>query len=280
MSLCVTAIARNETPYLLEWIAFQRIVGADLIMIYDNGRDPAGRALLQRLHERGAITHIMWQGQFPHGPQVPAYDDALTRLRGTSEWVLFIDVDEFVVPLETERLSTLLSRASDLDGIWIPWLIFGSSGEQRYRPAPVIERFQRRQYADDTTVTPVKSAVRPERTTGAHLHVHRLDSPAYANPLGEREYLTTASGARRSAQLTRGMDVVRVHHYMTKSTEEWRAKVARGRADCGYDDAESGRALDEFATWDRNEVEDLSALQFLPTVNEETSLLRRLLDHR
>ena len=279
MSLCVTAIARNETPYLLEWIAYQRIIGADHIMIYDNGHDILGRILLERLHACGIITHITWQGRYPHGPQVPAYDDALKRLRGNTEWVLFIDVDEFVVPIGVEQLPTLLSHASSLDGMWIPWLIFGSSGEERYRQSPVIERFQRRQYADELIVTPVKSVVRPERTTGAHLHVHNLDSPAYGNPLGERDYLTTSANTRRSAQIARGMDVVRVHHYMTKSAEEWRAKVARGRADRGYDDTESGRTLDEFALWDRNEVEDTSILRFLPALNEEIARLCRLLDH-
>jgi hypothetical protein len=278
MTLCVTAIARNESPYLLEWTAYQRVIGADQIMIYDNGHDGAGRALLQTLHERDVITYVPWPGRYPHGPQIPAYDDALNRLRGDTEWVLFVDLDEFVVPLKTDQISNVLADSSNLDGMWFPWLIFGSSGEQRYRQAPIIERFQRRQHADDTTVTPVKSAVRPDRTTGANLHVHHVASPAYANPLGEREYLTTTAGTRRSSQLARGMDVARVHHYMTKSVEEWHTKVARGRADRGYDDAEPGRDLAEFSQWDRNEVEDTSALRFLPALNEELAVLRRLLE--
>lgn len=277
-TLCVAAIARNESPYLLEWTAYQRVIGADRIMIYNNGHDAAGCALLEGLHDHGVITHIPWPDRHPHGPQIPAYNDALDRLRGNTEWVLFVDLDEFVVPLKADQLSKILADTSDLDGMWIPWLIFGSAGEQRYRPVPIIERFQRRQHADAATVTPVKSAIRPDRTTGAHLHVHHVPSPAYANPLGEREYLTTASGARRSAQLARGMDVVRVHHYMTKSVEEWHAKVARGRADRGHADAEPGRNLTEFSQWDRNEVEDTSALRFLPALNKELALLRRLLN--
>lgn len=275
--LCVCAIARQETPYLLEWVAYQRVIGADLVMIYDNGHDRDGAELLAGLARRGAITHLPWTGAFPHGPQTPAYDDALHRLREHADWVLFVDLDEFVVPVHTDSVAELLDAAHDLDGVWFPWLIFGSAGHTHRRPEPMIERFRWREQITDQTVTPVKSAVRPHRTRAAHLHVHHVTSDAYANPHGERDYLTAADGTRRSAQLARGNDVVRVHHYMTKSRQEWRDKVARGRADRGFADREASRDPDEFATWDRNEVHDETAVRFLPALREEMALLHRLL---
>jgi len=274
--LCVCAIARNETAYLLEWVAYQRLLGADLVLIYDNGHDGEGTALLHDLDQHGVITRVEWQGAFPHGPQVPAYDDALRRLSGRADWVLFVDIDEFVVPRQADSLPAFLKEVDELDGVWFPWLIFGSSGQETHQPAPVTERFLLREYVDDATVTPVKSVVRPHRTRGAHLHVHHVTTDAYANPLGERAFLTTADGHRRSAQLARGHDVVRVHHYMTKSRQEWREKVARGRADRGFADVEPGRDLDEFPTWDRNEVYDDSALRFAPALRAEIRLLQRL----
>jgi hypothetical protein len=275
--LCVCAIARNETLYLLEWIAYQRLLGADMVLIYDNGHDRAGNAILNALARRGIITHIPWFGSYPHGPQTPAYDDALRRLRDTTEWVLFVDLDEFVVPVHADNLIDVLCRADELDGMWFPWLIFGSSGEACYRPNPVIERFQWRQDVSDETVTPVKSAVRPRGTRVAHLHVHEICTDRYANPMGERDFLTTVDGRRRSAQLARGHDWVRVHHYMTKSRQEWREKVERGRADRGFADARSGRNLDEFTMWDQNEVFDDTALRFLPALRVEMRALERLL---
>jgi hypothetical protein len=279
MSFCTTAIARQETPYLLQWVAYQRVVGATHVMIYDNGHDRAGRNLLLRLHNRGAITCVPWSGTYPHGPQVPAYDDALVRLRGRTEWVLFVDLDEYVVPVDTDRLDDILDAADDLDGIWFPWLIFGSSGQQTYHPDPVIARFRNRQCADDTTITPVKSAVRPERTKAAHLHVHHVIGDAYANPRGERMFLRASDGvSRRSAQYARGMEIARVHHYMTKSEQEWRVKVRRGRADRGRADTSRRRQLAEFSTWDRNEVHDPTAVRFLGPLREEIARLRRLID--
>ncbi|MFD6563054.1 glycosyltransferase family 2 protein [Micromonospora profundi] len=277
MNLCVVAIARNETPYLLEWVAYQKVIGADHIVIYDNGHDAPGRRLLQALDRAAVITCVSWRGHFPHGPQVPAYEDALERLRGTSKWVLFCDLDEYAVPVEADRLTDVLAAADDLDGMWLPWLIFGSSGELVHRPAPVIQRFQRRQYADADTVTPVKSVVRPTRVVRPHLHVHHLETTAYGNPRGERDFLLARDGvSRRSAQPARGMDIARIHHYMTKSQSEWRAKVARGRADRGWADNVVSRDPDEFARWNLNEVRDSTALRFLPALREEMAALQLL----
>jgi hypothetical protein len=278
VQLCVCAIARNETDYLLEWVAYQRIIGVDKVLIYDNGHDPRGEALLEILAQRDVITHVNWSRSYSRGPQVPAYNDALRRMRGKAEWLLFIDLDEYVVPVHGNSLVDLLSAATGLDGMWFPWLIFGSSGEDAYRPEPVLERFLWREGMTDNTVTPVKSAVRPSRTDSVGIHVHRLTTDDYANPLGEREFITAQDGTRRASQLARGYNVARVHHYMTKSRQEWKAKVARGRADRGFEDADPSRDFAEFTKWDRNVIYDGTALRFLPALKAEMRSLRELLD--
>jgi hypothetical protein len=271
--LCVSAIARHETPYLLEWVAHQLTIGANRILIYDNGHDPDGTKLLYDLDRRGVVVRIPWTGKYPHGPQVPAYDDALDRLRGCFEWVLFVDLDEFLIPIIHESFIDFLDTMPGSDGIWFPWLIFGSSGELEYRPEPMSERFVHRQKIDPSTITYVKSAVRPDRTRDARIHVHHLLTDAYTDPTGNRHHLLNSFGERRSAQLARGYDLVRIHHYMTKSEQEWKQKVSRGRADRGFLDEIQGRHLAEFSVWDQNEELDESALRFAPEVREH---LRRL----
>lgn len=272
MNLCVTTIARNEAHYLLEWIAYQRVNGASHIMIYNNRHEASHRSLLERLYVDSTIRLNMWQGRYPHGPQVTDYDNALKRLRGSTAWVLYIAVDEFLVPLRIEQLSKIFSVVSGFEGVRIRWLLRGSSGEQWYLPDPVIKRFQLRQHADETTVMSLKSVIRPEQARATLLHVHRLDGPEYRILLGEREYLIPSAGTPRSDQLARRIDAVRVHHNRTKSANQYRAKEATGRADCGYSDREP------YPVFDENEVEVPSAHRSLLTLNEETPRLRRLLD--
>ena len=38
--IAVCAIFKDEAPYLLEWIAFHKMVGVDLFVLYDNGGRP------------------------------------------------------------------------------------------------------------------------------------------------------------------------------------------------------------------------------------------------
>ena len=35
--IAVCAIFKDEAPYLLEWLAFHRMIGVDLFVLYDNG---------------------------------------------------------------------------------------------------------------------------------------------------------------------------------------------------------------------------------------------------
>ena len=274
--LCVSAIARNETPYILEWVAHQLTIGADLILIYDNGHDPDGARLLFDLDKHGVIVRIPWAGKYPHGPQVPAYDDALDRLRGHYEWVLLVDLDELLVPITHESLTDFLDTMPESDGVWFPWLIFGSSGELEYRAEPMMERFVRRQKIDYLTITDVKSAVRPDKARKARIHVHHLLTDAYTDPTGSRRHLLNSFGQHRSAQLATGYDLVRIHHYMTKSEQEWKQKVSRGRADRGFLDESQGRDLAEFSVWDRNEELDESALRLAPEVRKHLRRLRAI----
>jgi hypothetical protein len=44
----VCAIFKDEAPYLLEWIAFHRMVGIDLLVLYDNGSTDGGPELIRR----------------------------------------------------------------------------------------------------------------------------------------------------------------------------------------------------------------------------------------
>jgi hypothetical protein len=35
--LAICAIFKDEAPYLLEWLAFHRMIGIDLLVLHDNG---------------------------------------------------------------------------------------------------------------------------------------------------------------------------------------------------------------------------------------------------
>ncbi len=277
--LAIVAIAKNETPYLVEWIAYQLVMGADHIYLYNNGHDELGESILGTLNQVGMIDAIRWTGDFPHGPQVPAYNHALRQYGEKFDWMAFVDLDEFIVPLKHSSLKSFLGGKTDVDAIWVPWLIFGSAGQHEYSANLMIERFERREFMSPETLTPIKSIVRPGASLKAGVHVHELRTACYENPKGNRDYIRDPTGAYRASQLADGFDILRIHHYMTKSQNEWRLKVERGRADRGGRDISSMRSLEEFPEWDRNEVFDRSAQKFRKRLKEQISKILNVLEN-
>jgi hypothetical protein len=40
--IAICAIFKDEAPFLLEWLAFHRMIGVDLFVLYDNGSNDGG----------------------------------------------------------------------------------------------------------------------------------------------------------------------------------------------------------------------------------------------
>src|SRR5579864_641120 len=88
--LAICAIVKNEHDYLLEWIAYHRVVGVEHFLIYNNSDDDDGTtALLGKLQRAGAVEVVQWPDKpkwsLPSDvytrPQIPAYYDGIERLR-------------------------------------------------------------------------------------------------------------------------------------------------------------------------------------------------------
>ena len=59
----IAAIVKNEARYLLEWIAFHRVVGIHKLFIADNGGDDDTSELLERLDRAGYIVRFDFVGR-------------------------------------------------------------------------------------------------------------------------------------------------------------------------------------------------------------------------
>ena len=46
--IAICAIFKDEAPYLLEWLAFHKMIGVDLFFLYDNGSSDGGSELIRR----------------------------------------------------------------------------------------------------------------------------------------------------------------------------------------------------------------------------------------
>src|SRR6185295_19994368 len=129
--LTICAVVKNEYPYLLEWIAFHKLQGVEHFYIYDNGSTDGSYKLLEELERRGVVTLYNWKDIRP--VQLRAYNDCLNRNRENSEWICFLDLDEFLysrsLPDIKDYIKTLLFTVGpNICVIAARWFMFGSNG--------------------------------------------------------------------------------------------------------------------------------------------------------
>ena len=137
VSLCL--IFKDEEKYLDEWLTFHRLIGVDHFYLYNNNSSDNFRAILSSYINEGLVTLIDW----PHDyQQVEAYKDCYERFRAETQWLGFIDTDEFLNILEDNDIKDFLSKFDSFPALYFQWKMFGTSGLIKEDTAvPVIERF-------------------------------------------------------------------------------------------------------------------------------------------
>jgi Glycosyltransferase family 92 len=261
--VAICAIAKNEGPYLAEWVGYHHLIGFDPILVYNHESTDSSADVLDRLHERGMVEPTQWTSPPNQKPQWLAYEDGLCRLRDRADWIAFIDLDEFVVLLRHDTVQAFLDEFGSGEAIAINWKMFGSAGHRRHGPGLVMERFTRcaeRRFHGNKSV---KTLARPRAIEKPMVHTCIFrDGVSYQTVTGEE----MPPGAGKSRRISH--DIIRLNHYFTRSWEEWQAKAARGRGAKQPDHPKKHRTEQEFLNNDRNEREDREILVHAPRVKQ------------
>ena len=280
--LAIGAILKNEGPYILEWVAYHRVLGIERFFLADNGegpgRDDGSAALLAALDRAAVVDRLPFPGEPGRPPQLPAYAEILRRHGAEADWIAFIDADEFLLPAPPWRslhplFAGFTSRPAT-GAVAVNWAVYGSSGETAARPGLVVERFAARDRDDSALHRHYKTILRPAACAGLHdtPHLFRLRPGAEAVHADGRP-VRALPGDAPGISADRVWAPLRLNHYVVKSREEFlRRKQPRGRA------AIAGkRDPGFFAVHDRNLVVDPAPDWLVAaTKAEKRRLLRRL----
>jgi hypothetical protein len=272
-SVTLCGIVQNEAPYLLEWIAWYKLLGVPRIVIYDNESTDGSTAILSALHHAGEIVLRTWPNQPGQQPQIPAYCHAIEHC--STEWITFLDIDEFLILHHHAGLRDLLqSMPTECSAIAFNQRFFGSSGLRHEDDRLVIERFVRTSVPGHPLNRWIKSAVRVSRIKRVrNPHGCELSSGTYTDPSGRP---CVVEEECRAAAIALG--VAQYNHYILKSHEEFLRKRARGRGTVAAGDPlKSAKYSDAFfATHDQNQIVDDSAARKAAQVRQECDRLRAL----
>jgi glycosyltransferase involved in cell wall biosynthesis len=272
VALC--AIMKNEYRYILEWVAYHRLLNFNQIIVYSNDSTDGSVDLLDVLAQNGIVTHRTQRTGGDVSPQNAAYADALAKSQ--TDWLCFLDADEFLVLKKDATVAEFVDGFDEsVSAIAVHWRVFGSSGRRVFNSDPVIERFTMATDKDHSLNTHFKSLVRPRHVEWMAAHQARLRSGNYVDSAGapiERENL----GRCRPVATERAQ----VNHYCVKSREEFEWKKKRGTADRVLNDPlkyTSRDAANFFDFHDRNENEDLRRFNCRDRVKQEMRALSGLL---
>ncbi|TCP59907.1 glycosyl transferase family 2 [Rhodovulum bhavnagarense] len=251
--ILLVTTARNEGPFLLEWLAHHLGAGATDILAFSNDCQDGTDAMLDVLAGAGILTHIAHSAPPGVSIQWQALRAAWKHpLRKAADWIMGCDLDEFVnIHTPGHTLTDLIAALpQDADAIALPWRLFGDNGVFTFQDRPVTEQFT--SAIPPGCAYPVAASLFKTlfRAAGPFngLGVHRPRQKA-AEKAGLPRWVDGAgqplpdafagNDARLSLYgLSGGRALAEINHYSVKSAESFLVKRARGlpnRADKALD---------------------------------------------
>ncbi|WP_171060475.1 glycosyltransferase family 2 protein [Poseidonocella sp. HB161398] len=269
----IVACAKDEGPYLLEWLAFHRAIGFDHVLVYTNDCSDGTDRLLDLVARQGWVTRIAndrWQGK---SPQQAALNHAVTTdLLREAEWVLHIDTDEFAnIRTGDGTLEALFAACPQATHWALTWRLFGAAAVA-IEDRPVIAQGTRcapafcpkphtawgfKTLSQNIGIYEKISCHRPVKPKEEGLrHAHWVNGSG--DPMGPE----VARRGWRSSIATIGYGLVQLNHYPLRSQDGFLVKRQRGRA--LHVDRQIGRNY--WIRMDWQDREDRSILRHLPRV--------------
>jgi len=274
----IVTTMKNEGPFMLEWIAYNRAIGFTDFLIYTNDCSDNTDLIGKRLQELGIARHE--DNRFKKGasPQRVAlrrgFNHAFTQ---DADWLICADCDEFLnVRTKGGTLDDLIETTGYADAISLCWKIFGAGGQVDYREGFVTEQFEwaaPEVYFEKYKARGLKTLVRRNDKL-LRLSVHR---PKFQPECTDLVWKDAGGQMMPPGYMTQGWSAhknfshenARLHHYAVRSADSFLVKRDRGRTN--HIDRDQG--LLYWADMNLNQEKDTSIAPHLPKARAEFEML-------
>lgn len=234
--LSVGCLFKNEKLVMQEWLKHYLHHGTDHFYLIDDGSTDDYAGILQPYIDLGVVT--LFSAQFPYylGRQRDMYNHFILPQLKNTEWLLMVDMDEFLWSPRSIQATDILQGCRHLGQIQVADQLFGSNGLEE-QPASVVDSFTKRQ-----------------RVPRGH-RKYFINSAFEFSSLNVHHATFQDVGRHENGKYFQIFDenTFVVNHYCCQSKEFWNnVKCTRGDADHYLQ-----RAPSDFDALDTNEVEDL-----------------------
>lgn len=237
--VAILAIMKDESPYLLEWVAYHKALGFDII-IADNGGSDDTSLILSALHKIRAIIRIDYTWK-KSGAQIPAYR-ALIRMAKKQgyKYAGFMDGDEFftrrfpIAALSPQEGSDHIFHEMDrlnATQLSFHWICYGSKTDTQDISLPCLERFSYHASPETEWNKFVKSFFLVKTMFGKHSLLTLgppVVDPHTQTVAYERWFIGNKQIHSWSIDMPVSYETGAILHYIVKTSKEYSNRTKRG----------------------------------------------------
>lgn len=288
MRITAVTCVKNEGPFLLEWIGFNRMIGVTDHLFYSNDCTDGTDTLLDALAAAGVVQHLPNPAR-GRKYQVEALRDARRQPIVTqADWLWNADVDEFLnIHVGDGTIPELIAACGDPAAISITHQFFANAGIDAFEDRPIIEQFIHSHNPDifcDHLEMEVKTLFQPSfpaKYWGVHRpflrdNVDAETAPLWTDGSGQavpRKFLLNETDGRVFGYRAAGArDYATLNHYALRSLDSYIVKIDRGDANRNF------RFFDDTYWRERNDAAyaDPTIQRHLPKLRAEIDTLKAL----
>ena len=230
----IMTCCRWEYNNISEWISFYKEIGFDHIYIYCNDDDPRDlyTNCLPFISEENSFVTFVYYAEV--GNQIGMILNFLKNFKNQTEWVSFIDIDEFLLLKNTHNIKDFMVKFEENDAVYFNWSMFGTNYfEKRPEGSVILNYYYREEKLHPLTKIISKTKIYSDQwiKTNPRDSIHHgiskyLINFNCVNVLGESmNYLIDNPLEIHDKYLSDKADAIRevavLNHYFMKSTEDF-----------------------------------------------------------